>query len=546
MATFPSSQIPLITRDDVRRLVAQSLRNGELRVLEVDDLKWSVRRAADAHGDYTCNIALVAAAQNRISPHALALQLLDALPNDIFSVTARKGFLNFRMNDATLQSHLQVALSQGTNYGHSQQLAGKRVLVEFVSADPSGALPFAMGRMAAVGEAICRLLASQGANVTREFYLNDDETSAKMRLLGESVASHYLDALGQNHEPPEGLISDSFVRELGVRIAREDGNKYLLIPESERASNFAHRARDEAVALQRRVLERIGVRFDVWTSESALKNEGRLELTIAKLRESGLLHERDGAQWLRTSQWGDEADRVLVRSNGRPTYLASDIAYHVFKNERGFDLLLNIWTGEHKSYIERTKAALSAAGCDAQKLEVLTCEGARLLRDGRPITRSASGDSFSLDEALNNLDADTMKFFFLRQNPDERVVIEDEIARRDEESNPAYAVRLLPARLQTMISGAQATNATKDIEYSNEEREVARLVALWPDTIQNAANERAPHRVAAFLLDLANATRNVLKSSRPDAPGANIEVLQAAQVVAQNALQVLGLSGARI
>ena len=538
----------IVTRDHVRKLIIEALR--EHRVLDVRALDvekpWKVRRAASSHGDYTCNVALVLAWQFKSSPHEVAQRLLKRLPNDTFFVTARKGFLNFRMNDATLQSHLQVALSQGTNYGTSQTLSGKRALVEFVSADPDGPLEFSLGRIAVFGDALCRLLTSQGANVTREWYLNDDETSSKMKLLGESVASHYLDALGQTHEPPEGLISDGFVRELGVRIAREDGNQFLLIPESERAANFAHRARDEAVVVQRRVLERLGVRFEVWTSESALKNEGRVENALIKLRERGLITERDGAQWLQTTQFGDDADRVLVRAGGRPTYLASDIAYHIFKNERGFDLLLNIWTGEHKPYIERTRAALSAAGCDAQKLEVLTVENARLLRDGRPVSRGASGDNFSLDEALNTLDADTLKFFFLRQNPDERIAIDDEIARRDDETNPAYAVRLLPTRLQTMISQAQATDATKDIEYSNEEREVARLVALWPDTIQNAAQERAPHRIAAFLVDLANATREVLKSSRPDAPGANREVLQAALVVAQSALSVLGLSGARV
>ena len=538
----------IVTRDDVRLLVEQAL--CEHRVLDVRTLdvekSWSVRRAAKAHGDYTCNVALVLTSQFKSSPPEIALQMLDSFQTDTFSVTARQGFLNFRMNDETLRSHLQTALSQGADYGTSQTLNGKRILVELVSADPDGPLGFSLGRIAAFGDALCRLLASQGANVTREWYLNDDETSAKMKLLGESVASHYLDALGQNHEPPEGLITDNFVRELGARIAREDGNKYLLIPESERAANFAHRARDEAIAVQRRVLERIGVRFDVWTSESSLKNEGRVENALKKLRERGLITERDGAEWLQTTRFGDDADRVLVRAGGRPTYLASDIAYHIFKNERGFDLLLNIWTSEHKPYVERTRAALSAAGCDAQKLEVLTCENARLLRDSRPISRGANGDDFSLDEVLNTLDADTLKFFFLRQSADESIAIDDEIARRDDETNPAYAVRLLPTRLQTMISQAQATGASKEIEYSNEEREIARLVALWPDTIRNATLERAPHRIVAFLVDLANSTRDVLKSSRVDAPGANIEVLQSARVVAQNALTVLGLSGARV
>jgi arginyl-tRNA synthetase len=333
---------------------------------------------------------------------------------------------------------------------------------------------------------------------------------------------------------------------LGKSLAQSEGNKYLLVPEAERAATFAHLARDEAVALQRRVLERLGVRFDVWTSESALKNEGRIDNALKKLRERGLIEERDGAQWLRTTQFGDEADRVLVRSNGRPTYLASDIAYHIFKNERGFHRLLNVWTGEHKPYIERTRAALQASGCDAEKLEVLTCESARLLRDSRPISRGANGDSFSLDEALNTLDSDTLRFYFVRQSMDERVAIDDEIARRDNETNPAYAVRLLPSRLQTIIGEMQSRGAAKANEYSNEEREVVRLVALWPDTVANAAEERAPHRVASFLLDLSNATREVLKASRPDAPGANVEVLQAAQVVVQNALSILGMSGGRI
>ena len=528
------------TRDDVYRLITRALR--EHRVL---DVSWNVRRAADlAHGDYTCNIALLAAKSEGVAPSEIAQRLVESLPNDTFSVSHHQGFLNFRMNDETLQSHLQIALSQGAQYGASQKLAGQRVLVEFVSADPFGPLPFSLGRVAAVGDALCRLIENQGANVTREWYLNDDETSAKMRLLGESVASHYLSALNQDHEPPEGVLNDDFVRSLGKNLA-QDGNKYLLIPEAERAATFAHLARDEAVALQKRVLERLGVRFDVWTSESALKSEGRIDNAVKKLRERGLIEERDGAQWLRTTQFGDEADRVLVRAGGRPTYLASDIAYHIFKNERGFNLLLNVWTGEHKPYIERTRAALRASGCDVEKLEVLTSESARLLRDGRPLSRGANGDSFSLDEALNSLDADTLRFFFVRQNPDERVAIDDS-SLGDDEGNPAYAARLLPHRLQTMIAEAQAKDMAKDIEYSNEEREMVRLVALWPDTVQNAADERAPHRVAAFLLDLANATREVLASSRPDAPVANVEVLQAAQVVAQNALRVLGMSGGRV
>lgn len=542
----------LVTRQTLHRQL-EALLNGE------SSTRFWVRQAQNPrHGEFVSNFALVVAAQSGqpVAPVApVAQRLIEQLLARQFlwmgSVEERKGFLNFRMNDETLRSTVEAALAQGTGFGAGSSLQNRRVVVEFVSADPSGPLPFALSRMAAVGDAICRLLVFQGAGVTREFYLNDDETSAKMKLLGESVASHYLTILGQPHEPPEGMLDDAFVRSLAENIAQRDGSAHLLMSDEERAARFAHQAVESAVQMQKNSLQRFDVRFDVWTSEAALKRENRVENAIVKLREGGLLYERDGAQWLQTSKFGDEADRVLVRANGRPTYLASDIAYHVFKAERGFDLLLNIWTGEHRPYVERTRAALASAGCDAEKFEVLPCEGARFLKDGRPVSRGKSGGAWSLDDALDELDADTLKFFLLRQNADERVAIDDEIARRDDETNPAYAARLLPWRLQTMIAQMQAMpdapaeSDNANTEYSIEEREVVRLVALWPDTAENAALERAPHRVAAFLSDLSKAVRDALKTSRPNAPAASIDVLKAALVVSQNALHVLGMSGAK-
>ncbi len=512
---------------------------------------WVRAAQSSVHGDWVCNVALITAARTQQPVSAVAQAIIEQLSWPFGAVEERKGFLNFRMNDETLHNSVADALSQAENYGRSALLKNQRIVIEFVSADPAGALPFSLSRIAAVGDAVCRLLSFQGANVTREWYLNDDETSAKMRLLGESVASHYLSLLGQAHEAPEGVLNDAFVRDLAAEIARRDGSAHLLVPDEERASIFAHEAVQTAVQKQKDAMQRFGVRFDVWTSEAALKREGRVESAIGKLRERGLTFERDGAQWLQTARFGDEDDRVLVRADGRPTYLASDIAYHVFKNERGFDLLLNVWTGEHRPYVERTRAALSAAGCDAAKFEVLPCEGARFLKDGRPVSRGKSGDVWTLDDALDELDADTLKFFLLRQNADERVAIDDEIARRDDETNPAYAARLLPTRLQTMISqnaSAQNASATEntDIEYSISERELVRLVALWPDTAKNAALERAPHRVANFVAELAKTVRDVLNSSRPNAPIASTETLRAALIVSQNALEVLGMSGAKI
>ncbi len=540
----------------------QTLR-AQLKTAPDSSTRYWIRQApSSVHGDWTTNIALVLAAQRKTSIASVAREVMERLSWS-GTVEERKGFLNFRMNDETLTLAISFALQQGETYGAGISMKNRRVVVEFVSADPSGALPFGLSRVAAVGDAVCRLLAFQGADVTREWYLNDDETSAKMKLLGESVASHYLTILGQPVEAPEGVLNDFFVRDLADKIARRDGSAHLLLADNERAALFAHEAVQTSVGLQKATMNRFGVRFNVWTSEAALKRENRVENAIEKLRERGLLFERDGASWLQTSRFGDESDRVLVRADGRPTYLASDIAYHVFKAERGFDLLLNVWTAEHRPYVERTRAALSAAGCDAAKFEVLPCEGARFLKDGRPVSRGKNGDAFSLDDALDELDADTLKFLLLRQNADERVAVDDETARRDDETNAAYAARLLPTRLQNMIaqnesgaqseSNAQNQNNAQDaaIEYSNRtfsdtEREVARLVALWPDTAENAALERAPHRVAGFLTDLAKAVRAVLLASRPVAPVASTEVLRAALVVSQNALHLLDLSTAQI
>jgi arginyl-tRNA synthetase len=289
----------------------------------------------------------------------------------------------------------------------------------------------------------------------------------------------------------------------------------------------------------------------VWTSEQSLRDEGRVSATLQKLGERGHMYERDGAQWLRTTTFGDEADRPLVRGNGNPTYLATDIAYHGFKLERGFDRIINIWTAEHRQYITRTRAALLAGGCDADKVEVIPCEGARWLREGTPVRRGATGDVFTLNEALRAVGRDTLRFLLVRRGWDDIVDIDAEIARRDDETNPAYAARLVPSRLNTLIreTEARAGSAIGDsIEYSQwnaTEKELAHLVALWPATLESAAAGRAPHDVAQYVTDMAAAVRDLVKNTQPGGTSgenaARLPLLQAARIAAANALQALGL-----
>jgi len=537
-----------MTRETLRDLLNNALNNSpDLKSTPENGRTFQIgrgdARSDKTRGDFWTNAAHVAAAQSKGDAHRIATDLAFELAESAWpgSVEEENGFLNFRFNDEYLTGQIAAALEQGARFGAGESLANTRVLVEFVSADPTGPLPFGLGRMAAAGDALCRILEFAGADVTREFYLNDVEASPTMRLLGESVAALYASHFGHDATAPEGALADSFVQRVADEIAAREGNKFLLVPDAERNANFAHRARDAAVESQKATLKNFGVRFDVWTSEAALRAEGRLDATLRKLEERGHSYQKEGATWLRTSDFGDRADRVLVRQNGAPTYLASDIAYHAWKFERGFDIVCNIWTSEHREYIERTRAALLAASCDAAKLEVIACQSALWMSDDKVVTRAPDGGNFTLDEAMRAA-PEYLRFLLVRADWDAPLSIEAERARRDDESNPAYAAQLLPSRLATMIgqaTGVQKSESEKN--WRDEEYQLARLIALWPDTAQAAAGERAPHLIAAHVEEMATATRALLKISRPD-DESDVDLLRAAKIVATNALGLLGIS----
>jgi arginyl-tRNA synthetase len=503
---------------------------------------FEIRRHApkefEKRGEYSSNIALALAAQGGSTPDAVAAQLQHQFSWPGVICTATKGFLNFRMNDETLHQFVERALDEGERYGGSTPAAGQRVNVEFVSADPSGPLHLVHGRIAVAGDALCRVLSFSGADVTREYFLNDDETSAKMRLLGESVAAHYNRSFGRDEEMPEGALQDAFVKNVAQSIAEREGNALLLRPETERISTFAHAAREAAVESQRQTLRALNVHFDVWNSESALLRDNRLQSVATRLQNAGHAYEQGGTLWLKSTAFGDEADRPLRRQGGEWTYLASDIAYHAFRFERGFDLLINVWTSQHEQYVARTRAALEAAAYPAQNLEVVVCEETQLLRDG------AAQRELLLDDALEIIEAENLRFLWLLSPWDEVSKIEIETARRDDESNPAYAARLLPARLNALLREAEnrvpGELQSPPQEWSEPQRQLARLVALWPDEAALAAEERRPQRVARFALELAEATQQMLSASRP-AGSTPAPLLRAAHITATNALRILGM-----
>lgn len=493
-------------------------------------------------GEYSSNIALALAAKIQSTPAAVTGDLVQQLQQKLENIdcVAAQGFLNFRMNDDSLHTSITRALTEKERYGASSKLAGRRINVEFVSADPTGPLHLHHARIAVAGDALCRLLALQSADVTREYFLNDIETSSKMRLLGESVAAFYEREFGRDQELPEGALDDDFVHQVAAQIAAREGNQFLLRPDAERLAVFAHEAREAAVESQKKTLRALNVSFDVWSSESALYGDGRVASILEKLQNSGHVYESGGALWLRTTSFGDEADRPLRRKSGEFTYLASDIAYHAYRFEHGFDLLLNLWTSQHEQYLSRTCAALRATDYPVEKLEVLTCESTRLLRDGNAV---GDGDSAAvLEVALEEIEAENLRFLLLLADWNEVALIEIETASSDDESNPAYAARLLPSRLSTLIGQSEALGDESNAsgEWTNSERQLARFVALWPDEIASAISERRPQHIARFVLEMADATRELLSAARPDR-STPVGLLRAAHITAGNALRALGI-----
>ena len=519
---------------------------------QIPGVEFAVTRPPNpAHGEFSSNAPLNAAAQLRQSAgqigQTLRARLAPAFDGRIELVAGR---LNFFMSDQVIVESLERATREGAHYGSGDALRGQRILVEYVSSDPTGPLPFAAGRRTATGEAICRLLEDQGARVTREFYLNDATTSSKNRLLGEGVAAWYLKAFGQDAPAPDGAFDNAFVRTVAAELTRRDGAKWLGVSAEQRLNACSQAALDAAIESQRATMEQLGTRFDAWVSESEMAREGRVASAIDLLESRGQTYDNAGALWLKTSAFGDEADRVLQRGDGSPTYFAGDIAYHLWKVERDFDAVINVWNATHELYVKRTHAALKAAGAPDEKFEFVIVGGAALKRDGVPLRLGLSGSEILMNEELQELDGDRLKFFFVRTEPGRTAEVDIEVAARDDETNPAYAVQLLPSRLARLSREAQGRAAdlgakvdAANVEWSAGERELARLVALWPDCALEAATRRAPALVANFALEMAVATRDLLAATAPSTvPGAlRLELLRAAGFVAAAALRILGI-----
>ncbi len=512
-------------------------------------------------GDFATNLAMLLAKQARRNPREVAEAIRQHLPPDgeawIERVeTAGAGFLNFYLKPGWTGAVVRHILEQGERYGNLTLGAGKRMLVEFVSANPTGPLTLGHGRNAAVGDALARLYEAAGYTVEREFYINDGENSLQIRNFALSVLTRFRQRRGEPVEMPEDGYHGEYVKEIAQQIREQYGDPFAEGEPEEVLKRFEQHAKQQMLQEQERDLADFGVRFDRWFSEQSLYDTGKVQQTLNALRERGYAYEHEGALWLKSTAFGDEKDRVLVRANGIPTYLAADVAYHRDKFERGYDLLIDLWGADHHGYVARMKAAMAALGYDPNRLHILIYQLVNLFRGTEPVRMSKrAGEFITLREVMDEIGTDALRFFYLLRSHDSTLDIDIELAKEQSDKNPVFYVQYAHARICSIERTAAERGvsmpdpATTDLSVLTHEAEIAlvKKLADLPEEIALAVKHDAPHRLTAYALDVARAFHGFYTECRvlgaePALQSARLLLTQATRLTLARALSLLGVS----
>jgi len=507
-----------MAREKIIALIEDALSNaverGLLPPVEVGRIELD-RPKRREHGDWATNIALDLASRLGRDPKEIAEAIAGSLeghPDVISSVeVAGRGFINFHLSASFIREVLRDIQRTGPEFGSSDAGGGEKVQVEFVSANPVGPLHVGHGRWAALGDTLAGVMSHAGYLVEREFYINDYGT--QINNFGRSISARYMELSGGEFEFPEGGYAGQYIIDIARRIRDEHGDEFKDLPEERRVELFIEMEYPRMLESIERTLASMGVEFDVWFSERDLYGRGEVERTLLELESSGEAYRDEGALWLRTTRYGDEKDRVLVRSNGEPTYFASDIAYHHDKMERGFETIINIWGADHHGYVPRMKAAMDAIGYGAEHLEIILGQLVRLYRGGEPVAMSKrTGDIVTLDELLDEVGSDAARYFFLQRSSDSPLDFDIELAKRESPENPVFYVQYAHARICSILKYAADAGAgeepppAEDLELldSEAEMDLLRKLGELEEVVVFCAEKRAPHRLTGYAEDLAS------------------------------------------
>jgi arginyl-tRNA synthetase len=510
------------------------------------------------HGDMSSTFALAMAKIEGKPPRTIAEIVLANLQDEegIIAKTeiAGPGFINFFLKQDRWRKTLFDIDAEAHEYGLKDIGKGERVQVEFVSANPTGPLYVGHGRGAAVGDALANLLAAVGYDVQREFYIND--AGRQVRLLAQSLYARYQQALGNNVAFPEDGYHGEYIAEAAQEFIKVHGSKFLNKSLDECAAVFADFGKDAMLADIRTDLEAFGVRFDVWFSEKTLLADGSVKKSIEELKERGFAYEQDGALWLRSTAFGDDKDRVIIKKDGEYTYLATDIAYHRNKLARGFTQLVNIWGADHHGYIPRVQAVIQAFGHPQDSLHVLLVQLVSILRHGQPVPMSKRAGNFvTLRDVVQDVGADAARYIFLTRKTDSHLDFDLDIAKEQSRENPVYYVQYAHARIASVFREVETRaipvpgrDAVKiDLLDVEEEQSIIKALAKYPEMIEEAALAYEPHRITFYLQDLAGLLHNYYFKHRIIAEdmartGARLFLMKQVKTVIQSALKILGVA----
>jgi len=511
----------------IRDQLAAALHAG-LASLEVTPMPETVlleRPARREHGDWSSNVALAAGKRAGWNPRELALRLAEILnaapPAHVTSVeVAGPGFVNFRLADSWLHEVLVDVIDAGAEgFGRSDTGAGRKVLVEFVSANPTGPLHAGHGRGAAYGDSLARVLERTGHAVHRENYLND--RGVQMQKFVDSLAARRV-----GYEPPEDGYQGQYVVDWAAEIPESVMTRDELWEWGE----------SRAVADHRETLARMDVHFDSWFSERSMVDSGAIEVTLADLRGRGVVYDHEGAVWLRSTEFGDDKDRVLVKSDGEFTYLLPDIAYHRDKFARGYDLLVDVWGADHHGYVPRMKAAMQALGHDPDELECAIIQLVNLLRGGEPVRFSRrAGNVIELSEVFDEVGPDSARLTYLLQSIDSPQTFDFDVVKSQAMENPVFYVQMAYARIRSIgrvavdrgVTRVPFADADRSLLVHERELEVLRVLSELPDTVASAAADRAPHRITTWVRELAGAVHGFYHDCYVMGDGVSPELTQA-------------------
>lgn len=548
-------------RDDLAQLVAKALkkaqRKNDLPKFEIPPIPME-RPKHDDHGDFATPVCLQLARHARMAPRDIAQKMIKRLAKTDYIgrvEVAGPGYVNFTLDEGWLARRVETILAAGQTFGNVDVGQGKRIQVEYISANPTGSLTIGSGRNAVLGDGLANVLAAAGYDVQREYYVND--AGSQIERFGETIYARYVQALGQDEPLPEGGYPDEEVADWGQEIAGEVGEQYL------------HMARDEAIPILRNLglekvlvsvrhdCERLDIHYDKWFSERSLYDEGYFGRIMNTLRQGNHLYEKDGAVWFNAKALGGDKDEVVIRSTGKPGYFASDIAYHYHKFvKRGFEWVINIWGADHQGHVPRMKAMMRALDLDPDRLTLLLYQLVIILRDGQPVRMGKRlGTAIPLAEVLDEIGSDAVRFFLLSRSADSQMELDLELAKRQSNENPVYYVQYANARIASILRHATEVGVEikdGDVSLLTHPSELAliRKMLQLPEVVETAALHLAPHSLTYYAQDLAAAFHvfyrdcRVVSTDPADAATtqARLKLALAAKTVLARVLRLMGMT----